>query len=230
LINFVHQYYFTKMLDYRIVENNDWVFVLFFVVSGLVVFIRNTDSNRYIDFTNILFSDKYFNIYREIKQSTSAFSLILFLIKSISYAFFILLVMDAFGFGSKNDWILFVQIMILFVFFISAKYIIEKIVAIAFAIENEVEQFGVYKVTYRKFLGLLLLPINLVLFCNEMPQVVYLVLILIIIVLTVATYVLAIKKYQNIIIDKLFYFILYLCTFEIAPYFFIYHFYIKERI
>jgi hypothetical protein len=35
------------------------------------------------------------------------------------------------------------------------------------------------------------------------------------------------KNYQNIIFGKLFYFILYLCAFEIAPYYFMYYWFTK---
>ncbi|RZJ46716.1 MAG: DUF4271 domain-containing protein, partial [Flavobacterium sp.] len=36
------------------------------------------------------------------------------------------------------------------------------------------------------------------------------------------------KTYQNAIIGKLFYFILYLCALEIAPYYFMYYWITKE--
>ena len=37
-----------------------------------------------------------------------------------------------------------------------------------------------------------------------------------------------IKLYQNLLIRKIFYFILYLCTLEIAPYYFIYNWFTKN--
>ena len=37
----------------------------------------------------------------------------------------------------------------------------------------------------------------------------------------------SIKNYQNIIFSKLFYFILYLCALEIAPYYFMYYWFTK---
>ncbi|WP_395049469.1 DUF4271 domain-containing protein, partial [Flavobacterium sp.] len=40
-------------------------------------------------------------------------------------------------------------------------------------------------------------------------------------------YLVSIKNYQNIIFSKLFYFILYLCALEIAPYYFMYYWFTK---
>ena len=42
-------------------------------------------------------------------------------------------------------------------------------------------------------------------------------------------YLVALKLYQNLLLRKIFYFILYLCTLEIAPYYFIYNWFKKIR-
>jgi hypothetical protein len=49
----------------------------------------------------------------------------------------------------------------------------------------------------------------------------------IVIAANLATYVVSVKNYQNLIFSKLFYFILYLCALEIAPYYFMYYWFTK---
>ncbi|WP_256463650.1 DUF4271 domain-containing protein [Flavobacterium sp. HJ-32-4] len=50
----------------------------------------------------------------------------------------------------------------------------------------------------------------------------------IIIAINGITYLSSLKTYQNLIVSHLFYFILYLCALEIAPYYFLYYWFTKS--
>ena len=177
---------------------------------------------------NLLFSDKYSKVYRDSSNIKSTFTVALFIAQLISFAFFIQLTLNLFGFASKTDWLLFIQITTLLTFFIFAKYLIEKIIATSFNIEEFAEQFNLQKVTYRTYIGLLILPINIILFYYDTFSTnIPLIIIAIILIMNTLTYLISIKKYQKLILGKLFYFILYLCTLEIAPYFFMYYWFTK---
>jgi len=161
----------------------------------------------------------------------SSFTVGLFFVQIISFAFFIQLAMHIFSENSKaaeivlkTDWILFIQIATFLLYFILAKYLVEKIVATSFNIEEFVDLFNLQKVTYRTYIGVLLLPINAVLFYyDNIPSIVPLAIIGISLCISIYSYFISIKTYQNAIISKLFYFILYLCALEIAPYYFLYY-------
>jgi uncharacterized protein YacL len=143
-------------------------------------------------------------------------------------AFFIQLSLHIFGYASKTDWILYIQITTFLIFFILSKFLIEKIIATSFNIEEFVEQFNLQKVTYRTYIGLFLLPIDIVLFYyDNFSRSIPVIMIGVVLVINVLTYFISIKNYQNLIFSKLFYFILYLCAFEIAPYYFIYYWFTK---
>jgi hypothetical protein len=104
------------------------------------------------------------------------------------------------------------------------KFLIEKIVANIFNIEEFAEQFNLQKVSYRTFIGFILLPINIYLFYNNTPSniIIYFT-IAVILIINLFSYLVSLKIYQNLLIGKLFYFILYLCALEIAPYYFMYY-------
>jgi hypothetical protein len=105
-----------------------------------------------------------------------------------------------------------------------SKFLIEKIVAAIFNIEEFTEQFNLQKVSYRTFIGIILLPINIYLFYNNSLSNVWIYCIIgVILAINLFSYLVSLKIYQNLIIGKLFYFILYLCALEIAPYYFIYY-------
>jgi hypothetical protein len=122
----------------------------------------------------------------------------------------------------------YIQITNFLLFFILTKVLIEKIIATSFHIEEFVEQFNHQKVTYRTYIALILLPINMLFFYfDPISKVVPTLIIAIVIVANLVTYFISVKNYQNLILSKLFYFILYLCALEIAPYYFMYYWFTK---
>jgi hypothetical protein len=214
----------------RIIESKDWATVVFVISFLLLIMAKSLFENRFHDFSRLLISDKYVKIYKDGNHLISGFTILLFIINIISLSFFIQLVFHHFGYGEKTDWVLFVQIFTLLTVFILSKFLIEKIIAEIFNIEELIEQFNLQKVSFRTFIGLLLLPVTLLLYYNNYATNSLIITIIgILLVINVLTYLFSIKIYQNIIISKLFYFILYLCALEIAPYYFIYYLITKFR-
>ncbi|EIA09280.1 DUF4271 domain-containing protein [Flavobacterium frigoris] len=212
------------LLHPRITDNKDWATFLFILTFAIIALTKSVHENRFGDFMNLLFSDKYNKVYRDGSHLKSGFTISLFFAQVISFAFFIQLSLNLFGYASKTDLIFYIQIITFLIFFILSKYLVEKIIATAFNIEEFVEQFNLQKVTYRTYIGLIILPINIILFYYEtISRIIPLIIISIVLILNIITYLISIKKYQNLIFGKLFYFILYLCTLEIAPYFFMYY-------
>jgi hypothetical protein len=129
-----------------------------------------------------------------------------------------------FKYPDKTDWILYVRIFTLLSVFILSKFIVEKIIAATFGIEEIIEQFNLQKVNFRTYAGLLLLPVSIMLFYGDYAsKMAIYVIIGAILIINLLTYLNSLKIYQNLIFGKLFYFILYLCALEIAPYYFIYY-------
>ncbi|WP_125717802.1 DUF4271 domain-containing protein [Flavobacterium ustbae] len=213
-----------EQLHPRIIENKDWATLLFVLTFAVVAMTKSAYETRFSEFSKLIFSDKYAKIYRDNSHMKNSFTVGLFFVQIVSFAFFILLTMNIFGHASKTDWVLFIQIATFLLYFILGKYLIEKIVAASFNIDEFVELFNLQKVTYRTYIGVLILPINAILFYyNNIPQIIPLVIIGISLCISIYSYFISIKTYQNVIIGKLFYFILYLCALEIAPYYFLYY-------
>ena len=215
-------------LHLRIIENKDWATVLFVLSFAAIAITKSAFENRFADFAKLIYSDKYINIYKDSSNLKSGFTIALFFVQTISLAFFIQLSLASFGYAEKTDWILYIQIITFLIFFVLSKFLIEKIIATAFDIEEFVEQFNLQKVTFRTYIGLFILPINIILFYYDSISRNFLIFtIATILIINILTYLVSIKNYQNIIFSKLFYFILYLCTLEIAPYYFMYYWYTK---
>ncbi len=215
-------------LHLRVIENKDWATILFVISFATIAITKSAFENRFTDFVKLIYSDKYTNIYKDSNNLNSGFTIALFFVQIISLAFFIQLSLSFFGYASKTDWILFIQITTLLIFFILSKFLIEKIIGTAFDIEEFIEQFNLQKVIFRTYIGLFILPINIILFYNDAISIKFILfLISIVLIVNILTYLVSIKNYQNIIFGKLFYFILYLCALEIAPYYFMYYWFTK---
>ena len=213
----------------RIIENKDWATVLFVICFVLIAIIKSVFENRFGDFLKLIYSDKYIKIYKDSSNLMSWFTIALFLVQLISLAFFIQLLLNYFGYVSKSDWLMYIQIVTLLGVFILSKYLVEKIIATSFNIEETLEQFNLQKVSYRTYLGLLLLPVNIIMFYNNfIPITAIYFIIAAILIINLLTYLNSLKIYQNLIFGKLFYFILYLCALEIAPYYFLYYWFTRS--
>jgi len=211
-------------LHHRLIENKDWATLIIVLSLVLIAIAKSAFESRFNDFIKLIVSNKYTKIYRESSHLMSGFNVLLLIVNLISFSFFIQLIFFHLGIGEKADWILFLRIVTLLTVFILSKFLIEKIIATIFGIEEVIEQFNLLKVTYRTYIGLLLLPLTIILYySNNIANAIIYSIIIILLTINLLTYFISLKIYQNFIFSKFFYFILYLCTLEIAPYYFIYY-------
>mgnify|MGYP006190625215 FL=1 len=135
----------------------------------------------------------------------------------------------AVGWGNLYDFNLFVQILVLFVFVVLSKYFLENIISVTFHLEDFTEQFHFYKHSYRSYLGVILLPIVAIFYFNGMivTPVLYL-FIGLIFSINIALYINSVWIFRTLIFPKFYYFILYLCALEMAPFYLAYRFLIKN--
>jgi len=212
------------ILQTRSIQNKDWATLLFVFTFVLIAIARTAFETRFNDFLKILVSDKYIKVYKDSSHLMSGFTILLFLVQLLSVSFFIQFLLHYFGYFAKTDCIIFLRIFTFFSVFVLSKFLIEKIISVIFNLDEFTEQFNLQKVSYRTFIGIVLLPINIYLFYNDNPSktIIYGIIIAIL-TINMLTYIVSLKIYQNLLIGKLFYFILYLCALEIAPYYFIYY-------
>ena len=213
----------------RILVNKDWATVLFVLAIAVIALNKTVFSIRFNEFIKLGYSDKYNKVYKDTNNLLSWFTISMFVIQLISFSFFILLMLSYFNYTKIDNYITYIQIVTFLFVFILSKFLIEKIIGTAINSESLVDQFNLIKVNYRAFLGFVLLPINIVLYYNSWPiKEVFYIILSVFLLYNVFTYYFLVKTYQKTILSKLFYFILYLCTLEIAPYYFMYYWVTKN--
>ena len=217
------------ILHPRVLESTDWTTYLFVITLVLVAVCKSLFEPRFAEFMRLIFSDKYLKVYRDSSHLWSGFTLLLFAIQMLSFAFFIQLVASQYGYTTKTNGLVFIQIITYLSVFVLGKFLVDKIIGTAFSMEEFVEQFNLQKASYRSYIALLLFPINVVLYYNStVPNFIFNALIFLILTINLLTYLASLKNYQNLLTGKLFYFILYLCALEIAPYYFLYYWFTKR--
>jgi hypothetical protein len=216
-------------LSERILVNKDWATILFVLALAIIALNKSVFAIRFNEFIKLGYSDKYNKVYKDTNNLLNWFTISMFIIQLISFSFFILLLLSYFNYTKTDNYITYIQIITFLFVFVLSKFLIEKIVGSAINSENLVDQFNLIKTNYRAFLGFVLLPVNVILYYNSWPiKEVFYVILGIFLLYNVFTYYFLVKTYQKIIIGKLFYFILYLCTLEIAPYYFMYYWVTKN--
>lgn len=216
-------------LSERILVNKDWATVLFMLAIAVIALNKTIFTIRFNEFIKLGYSDKYNKVYKDTNNLLSWFTISMFVIQLISFSFFILLMLSYFKYTKIDNYITYIQIVTFLFVFILSKFLIEKIIGTAINSESLVDKFNLVKVNYRAFLGFILLPINIVLYYNSWPiKEVFYIILSVFLLYNVFTYYFLVKTYQKTILSKLFYFILYLCTLEIAPYYFMYYWVTKN--
>ena len=202
--------------------SNDWITIVFVIILLLLAFSKKFFQEDFFDFWRIFKSNKYFTSHKRSLSVFNLFSFLFFIAQGLSISLGIYFLLKTLSLlpADTSDLIIFIQICLAFNIFIGVKYLIEKIIGEIFNISNLLDNYLFYKITYKNFLALAVLPILLILAYSVLYIKIFL---FISVGIWIAANMVVLAKYysqnQKLILGNWFYFILYLCTLEIAPYF-----------
>lgn len=204
-------------------NSQDWLTLILISCVALLAVTRYVYERRFLNFVGVIGSDKFLaKSSRERFQDP--FNLMLFTVQLLSISTFIYLVLSRYGIisGTQPE-ILFFRIVVCYGVFIGIKFVIERIFALLFDGEEVLRSYHYNKLIFRNFFGMILLPINAIFAYTYMPgQNVVIGLVALIIILNTVSLTNTTKRYEKLISNNIFYFILYLCALEIAPYLILY--------
>jgi len=212
----------------HIVSNE--IFTILLVISLIIVAIAKLVSpKRFDDFILVLGNDKYLKIYSKDQKFFDKFDALLFvnLILSVSVFCFIIYKQVTPTRSISNN-IMF-KLTLSIGFFILIKVLIERLIGSLFEIDKLINQYIFQKISFKNYLGLLLLPVNALLLYSFQPTLPLIYGIIgFILILNIIGLVSSFKTHQSLIKNNFFYFILYLCALEIAPYIILYKVFISK--
>lgn len=212
----------------REVISNEWFTV--FIVLGLVAITLSKQlfSIRFNDFIAVLGNSKYLKIYARDQKFIDGFESLLFFNLIISLSIFGFLSYSTIMDLTRFDLLTFFKIAFAISALVLIKVLLERLIGSLFEIDKLIDSYLFQKTSYLNFSGIVLLPINILLLYSITPSklIIYVSIGLIILINSVGL-ITSFKNHQKLILNNLFYFILYLCALEIGPYLILYKLIVK---
>lgn len=208
----------------RITPVPDWISLLIVGSLILISIAKWVQTNRFNDFVQLVFTNKYFFLYDKGSKVFSIFNMLLFVNQVVVVSMFIFLLMAHFTEDiSKGNYLLYIRITVFYALFIAFKFYLEKTIAHLFSIEKQMDRYHYQKLSYGNLISLFLLIVNLlILYALKPNTLLFLVVVVAIIVSNVLALIYSYKTHEKQIRSNFFYFILYLCALEISPYYILY--------
>jgi hypothetical protein len=207
----------------REIISNEWFTALIILCIGVLTFVKVNYSKRFYDFLWVIGNSKYLKIYLRDQKFIDRFDSFLFLNLIISLSLFFFVWNNTFNEFMGFDLVLFLKLLIGIGGIILIKVLLERLIGSIFEIDAVIDSYVFQKISYKNYIGLILIPINVLLIYAIQPSkaIIYIVIGLLLLINMIG-FLTSVKMHQNLILSNFFYFILYLCALEFAPYIILY--------
>ena len=207
----------------REVISNEWFTILIVLSLGILAFAKFSFAVRFNEYLGVLGNSKYLKIYAREQKFFDQFDALLFVNMIVSVSIFSFIGYNSLIGDLEFDLELFSKIILGIGALILIKIMLERLVGSLFEIDALIDAYLFQKTNYKNYIGLLLLPINIILIYAVTPSkgVIYVILGLLTLVNLFGIFT-SFRMHQKILLSNLFYFILYLCALEIGPYIILY--------
>jgi len=204
---------------FRHIENIDWVTVIIFGSLLLIVIAKSTFYNRFLNFIILPFNNKYIFMYNKKDKLINWFHIFFTLFQIVNFALFLFLSWKAL-FESDEDQNLYFFPVILgaVLLFLVLKVFLQLTNGFISKSNREISELIFKKISYLNYSGIIMFLANVVLsyVLKDSKPVVFITFLLILLINTIG-WITLLRNHQKFITHNFFYFILYLCALEIAP-------------
>ena len=206
----------------RIIISKDWITIILIMIITLLIFNKIRHPLKFNKLHTLLFSSSYIGSYsKSTPLILSVFNFIFIFIFIIVISLLLFVATSLYGFNNNYELIFFFKIFVFALSYMLGRFIIGFLLSILFEKEKEQQYFTFLKLSYLSSFSILILPFLIVNFYINSTIYSHLILILACLLL-IYFFVLQVKNNQNLVFSNIFYFILYLCALEIAPYIIVY--------
>ena len=207
----------------RHVISNDGYVISSLVSLLIILIVKSINRRRFSDLIRLFTNSNYLRIYLKEHRFLEVFDFILFfnfIINCTAYAYVL--------YGSFINLIeistnKFATISIAIIIFLALKLILKLLIGYLFDLHKTISILIFQQISTINFIGIMLLPINLLLVFGLNFDIKWIILSIILIATTILNGMLkTIQTNLNFVLSNFLYFILYICTLEIGPYVIIY--------
>lgn len=207
----------------RVIPSTE-IFTLLFVISLIVITIAKVVySKRFKEFTLLLINFRYVKVFSREQKFLDTFEALLFSNLIIGLGVFCYLSLEFITTNRGLSQFNIFKFAIVIGLFFLIKVLVERLLSSVLDIEGIVNDYIFQKISYRNFIGLLLLPINVSLvYSLGLSQIKVIIIVAFLFLVNAVGLYFFYKRNQIVIKQNIFYFILYLCALEISPYVILY--------
>ncbi|SIP94565.1 DUF4271 domain-containing protein [Maribacter ulvicola] len=203
----------------RTFEQTDWITITLAASLLLPIIAKSIYYSRFLNFVILPFNNKYISMYTKKEKLFNWFHLLMSIFQIINTALFIYFIWCSYlnPTEAKKPFIFPILLAAVFLF-ISAKTMAQLINGFIFNSYNTFNELIFKKLTYLNYSGIILFIANVFLsyvFINS--RIVIIIALFLFFAINIIGWVTVLRNYQKFISSYFFYFILYLCTLEIAP-------------
>ena len=207
----------------REVISNEWFTILIVLCLAVLAVAKFAYNKRFSDFISVIGNSKYLKIYARDQKFIDQFDALLFVNLIISSSIFVYLAYTTLVEQLVFEMGLFFKIMVGLGGLILIKILLERLIASVFDIDELIDSYIFQKTNYKNYLGLILLPVNIILIYSLTPnKLIILIFLGLLFLVNAIGFLTSFRTHQKLILNNWFYFILYLCALEIGPYVILY--------
>lgn len=203
----------------RTPESLDWITLLIFGSLLFVLIAKGLYYVRFLNFMVLPFNNKYIFMYNKKERLLNWFHVLFTFFQIINTSLFLFFVYENFIQTNSHQYIyVYPLILIGYFLFILVKTALQLTNGFIFGSQSIFSEIIFKKTSYLNYGGILLFLANILLaYVNISDAVVIFTAIFLFLGVNIIGWILVLKNYQNFFANYFFYFILYLCTLEIAP-------------
>ena len=204
---------------YKVVDAVDWITVVLFFSMVVLALGKYMFQGRFLNFLILPFNNRYVVLYNKKGQLLNWFHILLTIFQLVNLSLFIFLIQKGLlTTPAESSITVFFTIMGGLILFQMVKLLLQFTKGFVFNTMELVSELTFNKISYLNYSSLIMFISNIILvyIFEDSKIVIYAALILIVSINLIGVAKL-LKNHQKAIISYFLYFILYLCTLEIAP-------------
>lgn len=201
----------------------NWFTITTILGLVLIALAKSYNQQRFNEFLEVLGNSKYLKIYAKERKTIDVFELLLYLSSCLALSVFCYFVYTTFFKPFTFEPLFLLKLFVFLAAFLFLKYVLERLIGMVFSISSMIKKYNFQKLTFINYSGLLLWVANVLLVftaINSKPVII--VTLVLLVVINLLGFSVSLKYYQKAIKLNLFYFLLYLCALEIAPFVILY--------
>jgi hypothetical protein len=207
----------------RDVISNDGYVISSLLSLLIILIVKKINRRRFSDLIRLFANSNYLRIYLKEHRFLDLFDFILFLNFIINCTTHAYILYSSFINLIEINTNKFATISIAFIIFLVLKLILKLLTGYLFDLYKTISILIFQQVSTINFIGIMLLPINLLLVFGLNFDIRWIIISTVLIVITILIGMLkTIQTNLNFVLSNFLYFILYICTLEIGPYIIIY--------